>query len=277
LKPEIDTVFNVLIALDPKRITAIAGVAKSYSRAATQGAYRVSHILGESESARSESNGLSWAPGKQFAEFLGSDQGDDDILARMWELTATPRLTPEDLASADEFLGVGRALVNWFNYAVRSIDGSPRKALRAALADWGGGQEIWKVNGACPVYDGLAGVQPKADVVVAGHTHLRRQKWLAPESKGPLYLNTGTWARLMRLTSKILDSDQLFRDVWIALPAGSKNHMPDGVLIDQPTVAVIRPQRGDSVQAALCEFKGGARDPFQLVEGATWENVGRPS
>jgi hypothetical protein len=81
----------------------------------------------------------------------------------------------------------------------------------------------------------------------------------------------------MRLTEKVLKSDQLFGDFWAALPAGSNKHMPEGVLTDQPTVAVIRPHEEKSVRAALCEFNPDAQDTFQLVDGVNWENVGRSS
>jgi hypothetical protein len=274
LKPEIESVFNILIALEPKRITAIAGVAMAFSRAATQGAYGVSHVLSAPSAApASDDDRLSVTPGERFAEFLADGQ-DGDMLASMWKLSADPNVTPEELASGDEVLGVGRTFLNWIKYAFHAIDSSPRKALRAALADWGGGQEAWQVDGDCPIYDALAKAQPQADVVVAGHTHLRRQKRLPA---GSLYLNTGTWARLMRLTEKVLNSEKLFGDLWAALPAGSKNRMPDGVLTDQPTVAVIRPHEGNGVRAALCEFKAEAQDGFQLVDGVNWENVGRSS
>jgi UDP-2,3-diacylglucosamine pyrophosphatase LpxH len=277
LKPEIDTVFNVLIALDPKRISAIAGVVKTFGRAATEGAYRTSRILGAQGPASTANTGLTWAPGEQLGKLIGESRSDKELLASTWKQVGNPKTTPEDLASDDEVLGVGRAFVNWLKYALGSIDSTPRKALQAALADWGGGQDTWDLDGKCEVFDGLKQAEPQADVVVAGHTHLRRQKWLRPDTKQTLYLNTGTWARLMRLTPKVLASDELFGEVWNALPAGTKRTMPDGVLIDQPTVAVIRQGQANAVQAALCEFNPGTKGGLQLVDNASWENVGRQS
>jgi UDP-2,3-diacylglucosamine pyrophosphatase LpxH len=47
------------------------------------------------------------------------------------------------------------------------------------------------------------------DFVVAGHTHLARS---IPWGRGG-YLNTGTWANLMKLDGNVLDDDRLFADV----------------------------------------------------------------
>jgi len=113
-----------------------------------------------------------------------------------------------------------------------------------------------------------------------------------PDTKQTLYLNTGTWARLMHLTPEVLENEMLFAQVWNALPAGSKSTMPADVLVDQPTVAVIRQrEKGGPVQAALCEFNDNAEGGFQLAKGVTkkpedgtlvdeeasWENLGRQS
>ena len=286
LKPEVDSVFNVLLALDPKRANALGGVIKALSKAETAGEWRVHRVLGAETGTAQEHSALpkiQWKPGAQLAEFLGDDSGRRLSLEEIWDLAKKGGKTPEEIAGEEDqqILGGGRILWNLLDYSVRRIFASPKKALRAALADWGGSPETWEIDGACDVYDKLAEIKPAADVVVAGHTHLRRQKHLpavVPSQKGPLYLNTGTWARLLRLDPKSFKSDEAFEPFWGALNSmKSLDRLPPTWLLTQPTVAVIRPDKKQpAVMAGLCEYRtseGKDEDGFAPVENASWVPV----
>jgi hypothetical protein len=119
-------------------------------------------------------------------------------------------------------------------------------------------------------------------VVIAGHTHLRRQKRLPARGRAarrPLYLNTGTWARLMRLTKERLATKAAFAEVWAALSAkkmAALDALGEDVL-NQPTVAVVRGERnGSGTVAALCEFRSKAaagEERFVVVPEKTWEPI----
>jgi hypothetical protein len=298
LKPEVETVFNILLALDPKQASALGKVLAAIGKAETIGTYRVTRVLGAQpdEAAAAQAPAPSpWKPGKAFGAFLDSQATvNRDLLAAAWAETKEGHTSPEDLAGEQEqqVLGPGRVIANWFKYSWRSIFNEPMEAIRATLADWGGGQETWDLDGKCSVFDQLeklpADLQPDVDVVVAGHTHLRRQKRLA---SGALYLNTGTWARLMRLTKECLDSKAQFAAVWNALKSMTAldaleldTNQPGQpakrkVVLHQPTVAVLRTSpTSQGLAAAICEYTpANAADPFALVEHGAWNPVGRKS
>jgi hypothetical protein len=92
------------------------------------------------------------------------------------------------------------------------------------------------------------------DFVIAGHTHLRRSH---PRSSGGRYINTGTWARLIRLDHAILASPSLFAQFYEALQEPSmealdlkKMHNGESVVIHLPSVAHVE-RHADRVTATL--------------------------
>jgi hypothetical protein len=76
-------------------------------------------------------------------------------------------------------------------------------------------------------------------VVIAGHTHLARV--LGRRTLGnALYINTGTWAWLMKLDPAQLESAEKFRPVFEQLTAASRIEDLDGNLkFVRPTVALV--------------------------------------
>lgn len=86
------------------------------------------------------------------------------------------------------------------------------------------------------------------DVLVAGHTHLERR---LRRAGGGLYLNTGTWIRL------ILPSPELagarFAETWQALDAGDMEALDalPGLIVRRPAVAWIESAEGGA-RARLC-------------------------
>jgi UDP-2,3-diacylglucosamine pyrophosphatase LpxH len=268
LKPEMDSVFNVLLALDPTRLGALGGVLAAVSQAVTEGQLRTLRVLGESAEPAVTATAAKppvWQPGKELDSFLGSAGASQLDLNAAWESTANGA-PAEDLVPEGATLGFGRMILNSLNYVAQKLRGADKKeALRAALSDWGGGQETWALDGPCEVFDRLVKLEPRADVVIAGHTHLRRQKRFpgdGAEAQRVLYLNTGTWARLLRLTPESLQPDR-FGVIWAALEKKSMDAIDaledKTVLLNQPTVAVIRRSvDGTVVEGALCEARAGS-------------------
>jgi UDP-2,3-diacylglucosamine pyrophosphatase LpxH len=280
LKPEIESVFTIMLALDPKRVSALGGVLKTLLQAETVGRQRVSRVLGGPDETATAEAGPGWQPGEQFAQYLGASSR---LLEEVEQLADDPDADPGDMAADEgDVLGLGTVLRNLADFVGRRIVRTDeREALRAALLDWGGGQETWNLDGACDVFDQVTKLSPDADVVVAGHTHLRRQKPF-PQGDGRFYLNTGTWARLMRLTPASLKREA-FGPIYAALKAKSMAAL-DGlgaeVVQNQPTVGVIRYDDKDGIiKAALCEARvdsgSPTGEPFPLVQDATWTKVGR--
>ena len=271
LKPEMETAFTVMLALVPDRVAAVPGFASAFRAAETTGAGRVARVLGGAQTPGAPGAvdmGVDWAPGPGFAGFLGG--GPNLSVEAAWERVLKGNVDPADLAEGGT-LGFGDFVVNNWNRWVASIRNDPMNALRTALVDWAGTEKTWELDGPCEVFDKLEELQPDAAVVVAGHTHLRRQKRLGRGT----YLNTGTWARLMRLTPRSLATADAFEPIWKAFRAGSMealDELPDEVVFRQPTVAVIREENG-RISAGLCEAPKG---PPVLVKGASFQPVGMP-
>lgn len=289
LKPEQEGVFSILLAIAPDELRRVPGFLKTVVSSVTVGAYRVARVLGAdgaptaepvAPSARPEGAGK-WAPSGAFARFLEQAPASS-LLQEAWTQALADEVRPEELALGDEVLGKGRLALNLLDYYVRRITQSPNEALQAALKDWGGAPETWQPDGQCDVFDQLAKLEPDADVLVAGHTHLRRQKRLpASGTRGrpPLYLNTGTWIRLIRLDQGALDPPN-FEALLRALKSKSMNDidlLPDGMLLRQKTVAVIRRSAaGPFMEAAICDFMGAgapSADTFKAVQ--SFETVQR--
>lgn len=103
------------------------------------------------------------------------------------------------------------------------------------------------------------------DVVVAGHTHLRRA--LRRPSGAGAYLNSGTWAKLLRVAPELLASDEAFAPLRAAL-ASSEASALDPWLTPEPTVAVVE-RAGGAVTAAICDAgpDGALTDVVRLELG----------
>lgn len=274
LKPEIDGVFSILLTLEPRLALSLGKVLDVQHKANTAGEERVNRVLGGPSPAATPgaSRGPDWKRGRNFEAFLGQPSTQSQLLADAWKQAAQEDISPEQLAGdEDQVLGAGQVVWNLLNYTVKRVTSNPCEALRAALADWGGSPETWALTGDCEVFNHLADIGPNASVVVAGHTHLRRQKHF---NGGALYLNTGTWARLLRLDTGVLDSPMTFEPLYQAMKAQTMaaiDALPSEVSLRQSTVAVVRLNGGTQVQAALCEFH---ERELSLVADASWENVG---
>jgi UDP-2,3-diacylglucosamine pyrophosphatase LpxH len=74
------------------------------------------------------------------------------------------------------------------------------------------------------------------DFLTAGHTHLARA--LSVEGTGRYYLNSGTWVRLIQLTSDMLATKEAFQPVYDALAAGNMKGLDeqDGLVLNRCSV-----------------------------------------
>jgi UDP-2,3-diacylglucosamine pyrophosphatase LpxH len=270
LKPEIETVFNVLLAIKPSTIKALPGVMKLATKAEVEGGKRVNRVLGGADDTAASSSVSSWRPKGRFGEFIQQEDDGSDLLASAWEASASDTLAAP--TQTDEILGLGDFIGNSFKYLINRITKNRSEALRLALLDWVGSDKTWLLDGPDDVCDALAEHEPDVDVAIAGHTHLRRQKRVS----GYLYLNTGTWARLMRLDKEILNDSTRFADLWATLEKKSMEAIDglDGIVLNQGTVGVVRLSgNGTSVEGALCETTDDDSTP-RPVDKASWQKVG---
>ena len=266
LKPEKETVFNILLALDPKAIKALPGFLKSLSKAETIGARRTAKVLGQGDpTASAYIHEHTWKG--EFGKFV-THSDDKDLLARAWEDSAKEMDYSNDYE--DDVLGIKDFFINSYRYAVNRIKRDPDEAMRCALLSWVDNDHSWDLNGPDEIFDELLEIQPDIDVAIAGHTHLRRQKQCPRDAddkssitRSFLYLNTGTWARLIRLERKLLESKEQFGDFWQKLKPEYKTAREgmdaldamNGIVRNESTVAVVKlDEDKSSVKAAICEY-----------------------
>jgi UDP-2,3-diacylglucosamine pyrophosphatase LpxH len=283
LKPETEGVFTILLALAPEELKNVPGFLRAVMGMATVGQGRKSRVLGaggvaaEAAIAAAPVGAATWEPSGNFAQFL-EETVDESRLDAAWKLAENESLRPEDLVRDDDtqVLGGGRLALNLLDYYVRRILQKPDAALCAALEDWGGSAKTWSLDGECDVFNGLSKLEPDVDVLIAGHTHLRRQKRLPASGKRerqPLYLNTGTWIRLIRLDEVAKNKD--LRRVVAALRDRSMDSIDKlgPALRQERTVAVVRASAdGSAVESAICDFSHSKHtEPLAAVN--RWEKV----
>jgi UDP-2,3-diacylglucosamine pyrophosphatase LpxH len=283
LKPEVETVFNILLALDPATKKELPNVLRLGAEAETQGALRVIRVLGESagEAAPASTASPDWKPGGMFGAFLGEAPSSSNLLEEAWDLSSSEIPTEDE--QPDELLGLWQSARIKFKYWFNRISKDRVEALRCALLDWIGDDKTWNLDGPDKVCDELEKLEPDVDVVIAGHTHLRRQMEVprqAPDApiKTPsyLYLNTGTWARLMKLDEELLENPEDFLGFCETLKKQSMEEMDkDRRLVQMHTVGVVRlNETGNTVEAALCEKNNAKIEAPELIKDVKdWQEV----
>lgn len=245
LKPETKPVIAVLLALDPTSLTALKRFAPIAARLGLQEVR--SGFLGEEAVALTEEAAL--------AALVRRDKAPDPAAPTVE--TRAARLLEEvevlyregkgavDLSPAGATLGFGDLLYDAF------MRRDPSKDLRESLQGWLAGDKTFAISTEDDVFRGLDDrVGPSVDFVVAGHTHLARA--LRRKRAPGYYFNSGTWVRLIRLSSAMLDDDAAFAPVYQAFRGQSLDAL-DGVpdlVFRNPTMVSIELE-GDSVVGVL--------------------------
>jgi UDP-2,3-diacylglucosamine pyrophosphatase LpxH len=173
---------------------------------------------------------------------------DDPGAALRMVLAGGPVVAPPDPAAASADPRAGQAAI----FASLDPNAPPAAApasgnlggvdvpLRDALQRWLGKDRTFEVDEPDDTFTALdARVAPGVDFVIAGHTHLERA---LPRKQGAgFYLNTGTWIRLLRITSDKLVSDDAFEPVLDAFRAGTMGALDTvpGLVLRRNTVASV--------------------------------------
>jgi UDP-2,3-diacylglucosamine pyrophosphatase LpxH len=230
LKPELEAVIPILLAVAPDKRDRIGGAFPVLKRLAMDKIRRATGLLGaqdESEDVARMANGLSLRRRQVDRDALMA-LADEQLLRGVEPISLVP-----DTERAQQ-LGVPEAIWNW----VRG--GDARETLRKALDglqkdrsfDWSLEDDTFH-----QLDDAVAS---NVDFILAGHTHLERA--LRRRKRNGFYFNTGTWARLIRLSPHSLADQAEFNKVYGALAAGTMDALdkfPDLVL-RQRTVAAVR-------------------------------------
>jgi hypothetical protein len=245
LKPETKPVCAVLLALDPSSLGALKRFAPIVAKLGAQEVR--SSFLGEEAAAPSEEAALAAllhrdkapdaaapSPRKKSSQLLADTEG----LFRAGKSAV-------DLSPAGETLGFRELIMD----AVMGRD--PSKDLRESLQGWLAGDKTFAIGTEDDVFRKLDDrVGPSVDFVVAGHTHLARA---LRRKRGPgFYFNSGTWVRLIRLSSAMLEDDAAFAPVYQAFRGQTLDALDlvPGLVFRNPTMVSIEVD-GDSVVGVL--------------------------
>jgi UDP-2,3-diacylglucosamine pyrophosphatase LpxH len=230
LKPELEAVIPILLAVAPDKRDRISGAFPVLRRLVMDKIRRATGLLGaedEAEAVTLATNGMPLRRRLVDREALMA-RADEQLLRGVEPISLIPD------TERTQQLGVADAVWNW----VRG--GDARETLRRALDglqkdrsfDWSLEDDTFH-----QLDDKVAS---NVDFILAGHTHLERA--LRRRKRNGFYLNTGTWARLIRLTPHALADQAEFNKVYGALAAGTMDALdkfPDLVL-RQRTVAVVK-------------------------------------
>lgn len=245
LKPETKPVVAVLLALDP---TALAALKRFAPIAARLGVQEVRNgFLGDPPAELSEEAALAALLHREKAADPAAPTGPARASQLLEEVEGLYRggKSAVDLSPSGETLGFGDLLMD----ALLRRD--PSKNLRESLQGWLAGDRTFAVGTEDDVFRKLDDrVGPSVDFVVAGHTHLARA--LRRKRGSGFYFNSGTWVRLIRLSSAMLEDDAAFAPVYRAFRGQSLDALdlvPD-LVFRNPTMVSIEVE-DDSVVGAL--------------------------
>ncbi|MEW6585894.1 MAG: metallophosphoesterase [Nitrospirota bacterium] len=241
LKPEIEAAVPIVIALKPEYLKNIGQVLKVAARLGMDSVWHRAGFLSaeeqQAEERKTEEKELSRVLNKYF-DYGTSPQLTAEALMK----TAYKSLDDADSAFCssgvdDEFLGV-------FDYiaAICSSREKRSEKLRNALRKKLENDKSFDMEHKDATFKELD-KQVGADVhfIVAGHTHLQRA--FARDSADSYYFNSGTWARIIALTDKVLDNPEQFDRVYAAFDrplSDLEKVMVPGRSGDQPLV-MLRP------------------------------------
>ncbi len=236
LKPEMGAVIPTLIALAPDQRSKISAINAIVRRKLVDWAKIKTGFLG-AEEAEGELTGrtvemagfaaamnpsMQDVAGSGLAHLSGNGSVDDDrrrqaaAMLDKAEERLNRGISPMSLIPGDhrgEFLGFTSALWELFT------GGETVEVLRKALEKLGEDRSF-EPNEPDTTYTTLdERIGDTADFLIAGHTHLERA--LQRKQGRGWYFNSGTWARLIKLEKKILDSETEFEKVFKVFAKGT--------------------------------------------------------
>jgi UDP-2,3-diacylglucosamine pyrophosphatase LpxH len=245
LKPELEGVVPVLLSIAPDKRDKIANAWPILKRLAQDKVRRWTGLLGEDDRI----DGMAAYP-----PLPRRPRMDHDELMRLADDRLANSVDPILLVPggpAEQTLGAGSAL--WS--LMRGRDA--RETLRNALEDLQKDRSFdWRTED--DTFHKLdEAVAPAVDFILCGHTHLERA--LPRRKRSGLYLNSGTWVRLIKLEKNVLTDQQAFNAVYDALAAGTMQALDDfpELVVRRNTVIAVRPD-GSGSRGELLRWQAGA-------------------
>jgi UDP-2,3-diacylglucosamine pyrophosphatase LpxH len=230
LKPELEAVIPVLLAVAPDKRDQIGGAFPALKRLAMDKIRRAAGLLGAEEEREEVSLTPNGSP-------LWRRTIDHDALMARMDDRLQRGVEPISLVPAGgrtQQLGLSDAVWSW----VRGKDA--RETLRRALDDLQKDRSFeWSLEDDTfhQLDDTIAS---NVDFVLAGHTHLERA--LPRRKRNGFYFNSGTWARLIRLEPHVLADQAEFNKVYGVMAVGTMDALDEfpGLVLRRRTVVAVR-------------------------------------
>lgn len=235
LKPELEAVIPVLLAVAPDKRDQIGGAFPVLKRLVMDKFRRTTGLLGAEEEREEISLAADGAPMRRQMDHEALLERMDDRLQRGIEPIS---LVPA--AERVQQLGFSSAAWSW----VRGKD--VRETLRSALDDLQKDRSFeWSLTD--DTFHQLDDtITSNVDFVLAGHTHLERA--LPRRRRNGFYFNSGTWARLIRLEPHVLADQAEFNKVYGAMAAGTMKALDEfpGLVLRRRTVVAVKTDGGNT-------------------------------
>jgi UDP-2,3-diacylglucosamine pyrophosphatase LpxH len=227
LKPEVEAVVPVLLALDPGQLQKLSRVMAIATRLGWDAVRRMTGFLSPGEEAEqgfvaidrmTEEQATSMAPLEHLLNRTFAQLNQMSIASESCELMNQVESMFDKRTDPVALVASGRRpeLLGGFSAARDWIAGRPKsEVLREALEKLKKDRSFDVRNADSPYrrIDELVG--GSFDYVVAGHTHQERK--LARSKGRGEYFNSGTWVALMNLTERQLSSASEFQSVFTVL------------------------------------------------------------
>ena len=273
LKPEKKAVLPLLLTLNPEAKKKLPGLGSVLYRLGLDGLRKKMHLLSAEEihSAVQDADDFEREILMTLDE-VPNAKDQELILEEMLSDLEEQVMNNEDpyrlLEAEDENL---ETLGYWRWIKDKVKDDPPEENIRKMLANWLADDKTWDLVNKDKSFYAIDKIVGKGiDFVLAGHTHLRRA---IPRPNDPgVYLNSGTWIRLMAITKDMLDKEDQFSKLWQVLENGTMPVLDDPSKIGIDDFEVVRRIRtvtglvanaNGKVRGELFEVDGDG--PFELV------------
>lgn len=289
LKPEKPAVIPLLVAMEPSVLGRLRKLPAIVARTLYDGAFRLL--------AAGEDDGSDGEPSldllgdeqlmKALAPLVPADAGAEsarDLMRRVEAHLEDGKDGLDLLESGDDLL-FASDLFGWITKTARE---GRSVLLRRAIKAFLGFKDPFDPSETDETFEGVdERVGAEVDFVLAGHTHFC--KLLERSAGGGWYLNTGTWAGLIRMHDDWLEDPNLFDQVWQALDDEQATYEslmateirlhgdPTSLIMHRPTFAHLvhesgggRPRVVGSLRIWTGEDGSSAdseRKPHELVTG----------
>jgi len=260
LKPEQKAVLPILLVLDPNQLNKIKEIPGIATTLAWDRLRRLTGFLAADEEAMEDSpleepTSPEYQLDLLLRKTLQIEKDDIKTLLLEVEEDFQEHKNVRDIITGEqgeEFLGFN-IISYWWNRIIRrkGKEESLRLSLKELINDHS--FEIDHEDSYYKQFDDAVGGE--IDFLVVGHTHLERA---IPRRKGTgIYFNSGTWMRLIKLRSDILEDSKKFKKTFNTFKKSLKDldSVPDLILI-RPTVVTIQEEKG-IVKGALQHFEKG--------------------